>query len=188
MKQTFDIYKQYFGVTQADLAAGRVINGVLPEKQAIPTTVKGIELIKYYNGREVFLPIQFYKNKELFLELFICTARITTQKTIIRTLVSEQKGTIKEQFNIGDYIISIKGMLVGENQRFPDEQLLQLRELYETTDPVELYCALTELFMDGSRRVAISSLELPEVEGKGYNMRPFALECETDFVETLILN
>lgn len=186
MKQTFDLYKQYFGVTQSDLDVGKVMNGMSPAHQAIPTTDKGIELIKYYNGREVFLPIQLFTNNGLCLDLYLCTVRISSQKTIIRTQVSERKGTIKEKFNIGDYIINIKGMLVGENQSFPDKEILKLKELYETTESVELYCALTELFMTGSRKIVINSLEFPEVEGKGYNMRPFTLECETDFVDTLI--
>lgn len=159
--------------------------GKIEQKSVIEKSIKGIELSKFVGGREVFLPVQFWKSQKLFLEIHCCTIRITSKKTIIRTAVSERIGTIKEQFNIGDYIFTIKGVLIGENRSFPDEKILQLKELYETTDNVELYNALTELFMTGSRRIAIESLEFPEVQGGSKHHKPFVLTCESDFVETL---
>lgn len=148
-------------------------------------TLKGIDLSKFVGGVEVFLPVQFWKSQQLFLEIHCCTIRITSKKTIVRTAVSERVGTIKEQFNVGDYIFTIKGVLIGKERKFPDEKILQLKELYETTDSVELHNALTELFMTGSRRIAIESIEFPEVQGGSKHHRPFVLTCESDFVDTL---
>lgn len=159
--------------------------GKIEQKQNSNKTIKGIELSKFVGGREVFLPVQFWKSHQLFLEILCCTIRITSKKTIIRTPVSERTGTVKEQFNVGDYIFTIKGVLIGEKRNFPDEKILQLKELYETTDSVELHNALTELFMTGSRRIAIESLEFPEVQGGSKHHRPFVLTCESDFVDTL---
>lgn len=159
--------------------------GKIEQKQNSNKTIKGIELSKFVGGREVFLPVQFWKSHQLFLEILCCTIRITSKKTIIRTPVSERTGTVKEQFNVGDYIFTIKGVLIGEKRTFPDDKILQLKELYETTDSVELHNALTELFMTGSRRIAIESLEFPEVQGGSKHHRPFVLTCESDFVDTL---
>lgn len=159
--------------------------GKIEQKQNTNKTIKGIELSKFVGGREVFLPVQFWKSHQLFLEILCCTIRITSKKTIIRTPVSERIGTVKEQFNVGDYIFTIKGVLIGDKRTFPDEKILQLKELYETTDSVELHNALTELFMSGSRRVAISDLDFPEVQGGSKHHRPFVLTCESDFVDTL---
>lgn len=138
-------------------------------------------------GREIFLPVEFFKNNTQFLTLKCCTVRITSKKTIVRTAVAERIGTVKEQFNTGDWEIEIKGVLIAENGQFPDDKILKLKELYETTDEVELYNALTGLFMQASRRIAIISIEIPEVQGKNNRHRPFAMSCESDFVEHLIV-
>jgi hypothetical protein len=156
-----------------------------PNENPNSKTVKGIELTKYIGGREVFLPVQFWKSQQLYLEIHCCTVRITSKKTIIRTAVSERTGTIKEQFNVGDYLFTIKGVLIGNNRTFPDEKILKLKDIYETTDTVELYNALTELFMTSSRRVAITDIDFPEKQGGSKYHRPFTLTCESDFVDTL---
>jgi hypothetical protein len=161
--------------------------GRIEQKPANEKTIKGIELSKKVEGVEVFLPVQFWKSQQLYLEILCCTIRVTTKKTIIRTAVSERVGTIKEQFNVGDYIFTIKGVLIGDKRTFPDEKILKLKDIYETTDSVELYNAMTELFMSGSRRIAIESLEFPEVQGGSKYHRPFVLTCESDFVDSLIV-
>lgn len=184
-----DIYNTYFQkpYTVNDNREAAILEeyGKIQSKTDSDKTVKGIELSKFVGGVEVFLPVQFWKSQQLFLEIHCCTIRITSKKTIVRTAVSERVGTIKEQFNVGDYIFTIKGVLIGKDRKFPDEKILQLKELYETTDSVELYNALTELFMTGSRRIAIESIEFPEVQGGSKSHRPFVLTCESDFVETL---
>lgn len=159
--------------------------GKIPQKPKNDKTIKGIALSKEVKGIEVFLPVQFWNSQELVLEILCCTIRVTSKKTIIRTAVSERAGTIKEQFNIGDYIFTIKGVLIGENRTFPDEKIMKLKELYETTENVELHNAFAELFMSGSRRIAIESLEFPEVQGGSKYHRPFVLTCETDFIDSL---
>lgn len=161
--------------------------GRIEQKPTNEKTIKGIELSKKVEGIEVFLPVQFWKSQQLYLEILCCTIRVTTKKTIIRTAVSERVGTIKEQFNVGDYIFTIKGVLIGDKRTFPDEKILKLKDIYETTDSVELYNAMTELFMSGSRRIAIESLEFPEVQGGSKHHRPFVLTCESDFVDSLIV-
>lgn len=190
-----DIYNSYFqkpytingnGKSVTSKQFDKIPDNVYNNSTISPNkTLKGIDLSKFVGGMEVFLPIQFWKSQQLFLEIHCCTIRITSKKTIIRTTVSERVGTIKEQFNVGDYIFTIKGVLIGKDRKFPDEKILQLKELYETTDSVELHNALTELFMTGSRRIAIESIEFPEVEGGSKYHRPFVLTCESDFVDTL---
>lgn len=184
-----DLYNTYFQppYTVAEMKDIPVLPeyGKIEDKPKANKTIKGIELIKYVGGLEVFLPVQFWKSQQSFLEIICCTIRVTTKKTIVRTPVSERQGTIKEQFSIGDYIFTIKGVLIGDKRTFPDEKILKLKELYETTDTVELHNAYTELFMSDSRRIAIESLEFPDVQGGSIYHRPFVLTCESDSVNIL---
>lgn len=186
-----DIYNTYFQPpykVNDDRQAARLeeYDRLTPKAKA-DISIQGIDLVEYYNGREVFLPVHFWMSTIDYLFIPCCTVRVTSKKMIIRTAVSERVGTIKEQFSIGDYIITIKGVLIGEDGTFPDDQILKLKTLYEATVPVELHNAMTELFFSGSgsRRVAIESIEFPEKEGGSKHHRPFILTCESDFVDTL---
>lgn len=176
----YDIYKTYFQPPY------RV--DVVNEQQEGATTALGIPISsKNEQGREVFLPVTLWVSDSLQLRVDCCTVRVTGKKNIIRTPVSERKGTVKEQYHIDDYQFTIKGVLIGTNGKLPDDQMTTLREIFESEKPVELRNALAELFMDKSRRVAIESLEFPEQEGKTMRHRPFVLVCESDFVYTLEL-
>jgi len=184
-----DIYNTYFQkpYTVNDNRQAAILEQYekLTPKDRANITIQGIPLIEYYNGREVFLPVHFWMSKVDYLAIYCCTIRVTSKKTIIRTAVSERVGTIKEQFSIGDYIFTIKGVLIGDDGTFPDDKVLKLKQLYEATVPVELHNAMAELFMTDSRRVAIESIEFPEVQGGSKHHRPFILTCESDFVDTL---
>lgn len=138
-------------------------------------------------GIDVFLPIHL-SNNEHQIDIACATIRVQGQKTIIRTPVSERNGTVKEMFNIGDYKFSIKGVLIASDRSkvMPDDKIFILRQLFESTSPIELKNALTDLFMDDNRNIVITDLEFPDVEGKELRIRPFTMECETDSVTNLI--
>jgi hypothetical protein len=153
------------------------------------TTMMSIPVSKFNDtGVEVYLPIELTDNLGDILKLDCATIRVTFKNTIIRTAVSERKGTIKEQFNSGDYVFTIKGVLIGKDRKMPDGDIFLLKEFATNQTPIYLNQAYAELFMDGNNRIAIESLEFPEQEGKHIRFRPFVMVCETDFIDTLTLD
>ena len=134
-------------------------------------------------GVEVFLPIEFWVSENEKLKIDCCTIRVTSKKTILKTALSERKGTVKRVFNVGDYIFDIKGVLIGEKRQLPDDAIFMLKGIYESDQPVELHNALAEIFMPQCK-VMIESIEFPEVEGS-LQFRPFRLTCESDTIDTL---
>lgn len=138
-------------------------------------------------GQDIWFPIEFWKSTKKVLEIEACTVSVNLSKTIIKTVVSERKGTVKECFSIDDYKFSIKGFLIGKNRIFPEDQINKLKELFETAEPVLLHGGYPELFLDESCRVAIATLDFPEVQGKTPWIRPFSLTCESDYIEDLII-
>jgi hypothetical protein len=119
------------------------------------------------------------------IEIEACTIGVNLSKTIIRTAVSERKGTVKECFAIDDYKFTIKGFLIGKNRMVPEDQIMLLKEWFETTEPIELHGGYPEIFLDESCRVAVSSLNFPEVQGKATWIRPFDMTLETDYIQDL---
>lgn len=136
-------------------------------------------------GQDIWFPIEFWKSNEKSIEIDACTVAVNLSKTIIKTAVSERKGTVHEVFAIDDYKFTIKGFLIGKNRTFPEEQINMLKEFFETTEPVSLHGGYPELFLDQSRRVVIATLDFPEVQGKNHWIRPFNLTCESDFISDI---
>lgn len=138
-------------------------------------------------GQDIWFPVKFVNADIGEIEIENCTTAVNLSKTIIRTPVSERKGSVKECFNIDDYKFTIRGFLIGKGRKFPDEDIDKLRRLLESTQPVELHGGYPELFLDKSCRVAVETLEFPETQGQAHWIRPFTLTCETDYIEDLIM-
>jgi hypothetical protein len=138
-------------------------------------------------GKDIWFPITFWINEKTSLEIEACTVAVNLSKTIIKTAVSERKGTVHETFGIDDYKFTIKGFLIGKNRFFPEDQINQLKEIFETTEPVLLKGGYPEVFLGDTCHVVIATLDFPEVQGKSPWIRPFSLTCESDFIQDIII-
>ena len=145
---------------------------------------------------DIWFPVRFYNaGDNIPIEyLPYSVVRVTGKKNIVKTPVMYRKGTVKEQYNIDDYSISIKGFLIGENGQFPEPDMDSLRDLFELKRSVQIDNAITNIFLNDpglsryeQQRVVIESLDFPEVEGGRINVRPFTMQLESDFVFTLEL-
>lgn len=202
----YKLYKTYFNNTPyfiADKGAnepltqdpGYSITSENPRpKGSIDYSKAGIAFNKIGTyGQAIWFPVTFKtqvlekgKLVSLVFEIEACTVAVNLSKTIIRTAVSERKGTVKECFAIDDYRFTIKGFLIGKNRLFPEDQIQNLKDCFETTEDVELRGGYPEIFLDESCRVAISTLDFPEVQGKAVWIRPFSMTLETDYIQDLI--
>ena len=150
-------------------------------------TTDGVWLSSKYRGIDVMMPIVLVSGgKELHIPC--ATISCNRRNTIIRTAVAEREGTVKELFSAGDWVITIKGVLLGEDGRFPKEATERLIEISKNIEPLELWCGLTDMFMPGNNKVVVESLELPEIKGSSIRHRPFTMTLESDYVDTLIVD
>lgn len=158
---------------------------VQPRTEARNVGMFGTALSENIKGVEVFLPVTLRDSRQS-IKIACATVRIQGSKTVVRTAVSERVGTVKEVFNVGDYKIEVKGVLIAERETgVPDEEMSILRWLYESTEPIVMENALTDLFLDQSKYVCITDLEFPEVEGKTLRCRPFRMSIESDYIKSL---
>lgn len=138
-------------------------------------------------GQEIWGAITLKTQSGLSIEIEACTVAVNLSKTIIKTSVSERQGTVKECFHNDDYKFSIKGFLIDKNRSFPEDQINTLKAIFESTEPVSLLGGYPEIFLEGSTRVAIETLNFPEVQGKAPWIRPFQMTCESDFIQDLTI-
>lgn len=143
-------------------------------------------------GQDIWFPIEFRGSKleagkiiPIVLPIDICTVSVNLVSTIVNTPVVERKGTVTEIVNIDDYKFTIRGFLIGKNRQVPEQQILDLIALKESTQEKTLHGGYPELFLDESCRIVISELEFPEVQGQNHWIRPFSITCKSDFISDL---
>ncbi|MFT3750968.1 MAG: DUF6046 domain-containing protein [Agriterribacter sp.] len=159
-------------------------------------TGNGSLIKEQVKGVDIWFPVRFYNpgDSTPIEYLPYTVVRVTGKKTIVKTPVMYRKGTVKEQYNIDDYSISIKGFLIGENGEFPEQDMDSLKDLFELKRGIQIDNAITNIFLSDpglsrfeQNRVVIESLDFPEVEGGRINVKPFNMQLVSDFVFTLEL-
>lgn len=172
------------------------INGANAEQL---TTLNGSLIKEQVKGVDIWFPTRIYNAGDSepvipIAYLPYSVVRITGKKNIVKTPVLYRKGTVKEHYNTDDYSISIKGFLIGNNGRFPEAEVDNLKETYELNRSIRIDNAITNIFLTGTgiekneqQRIVIESLEFPEVEGGRINVKPFSMQLVSDFVFTLEL-
>jgi hypothetical protein len=106
--------------------------------------------------------------------------RISSQKRIVETPLTERKGTVVEIVSQQNWKIYIKGFIVSKDASFPEEEVYRLKQLYEDEkNPyLRLRCALTDLFLTTDDRVVITDLNFPDVKGIE-NVKPYEMNLIT---------
>lgn len=150
----------------------------------------GSELRTSFAGVEIWLPTRFWglpsdiaENGSLLLPYTV--VKVSCKKTIVKTALAERRGTVKEQYNVEDYSISLKGFLIDQNRVWPYEELTVLKKLFELNRAVGMSNALTNVFIGHDDRVVIENIDFPEVQGGRNHVRPFSMQLESDTVFTL---
>jgi hypothetical protein len=139
-------------------------------------------------GQNIWGTITLKLPSGLSIEIEACTVAVNLGKTIIKTSVSERQGAVKECFHNDDYRFIIKGFLIGKNRSFPEQEIYTLKEMFESTESVELHGGYPEIFLNDSCKVVIETLDFPEVQGKAHWIRPFQMTCESDLIQDLIID
>jgi len=151
----------------------------------------GYKLVDMYQEREIWLPtrlaeLNMVTNKRSEFLLPFCAVKISGKKTIVKTPMAERQGTVKELYSIDDYSISLKGFFIDIQRRiWPEDQLLALKEIFETNTAIAIDNALVNIVLGIDTRFVMVSYELPEVEGGRKHVRPFNIQLESDSIFTL---
>jgi hypothetical protein len=137
-----------------------------------------------YLGNPIFDQITFPKDGNEQIELsedFNLTEVLLTidrPKNIVRTRVQGRDGDVNEFIGLGDYNISIRGVLVNENILVrPTEKLTDLLNISNHAGAVAVASGLLNLL--GVESIVIDRLEINEVAGFR-NQVPFTLDCRSE--------
>lgn len=174
---------------------------VIAQKETEPTsTDSGAPLYDTdLYGREFFLPVYLSradangvtrsttdKNDANVYQLPFPVISIRGNKSIVETSLVERKGKVHEIINQDDFTISIKGIMVTDNNTFPEAMVKKLREWYELNEAFTIVSGLTDQFLQQDDKVIIKSFDMMGIPGsKG--VRAYTLELVSDSIFTLEL-
>lgn len=113
------------------------------------------------------------------------TVQVNFQKTVVKTPRRGGHGEFKEQIGTSDAKVLIRGILIGEDMKRPEQDIRKLHALNNVPSELAIICDyLGWLDID---YLVIESLKLPDLKGKP-NMQPFELACSSDKPIELIVN
>jgi hypothetical protein len=110
---------------------------------------------------------------------------INGQNTIVKTLLTGVKGSVKEIINSDDYVIKIQGIIVNEDSDdLPEDDIRTMRTILEKKDSIFISNRLLTLF--DIHQVVIESFTFPGVEGQ-QNCQAYEINCISDWPIELML-
>lgn len=109
---------------------------------------------------------------------------LTGQNVITRRHVNKGKirGSIKERWCEDDYSVTIEGVLLGTDGKYPESDVSKLRSYCEAGH-VEALCPLLEIF--GIGRIVIESWEIPFTSGE--MNQNYTIKAYSDDIYKLLL-
>lgn len=144
-------------------------------------------------GREYFMPVRFQGifpkslgDRPFDLVVPFAVASVGCKKTIVSTPMPERGGSVKELISLDDYAINIKGILISDDNVFPEQQIIDIHNIFRINESITIRSVLTDIFLSGQfdHRVVIKELKWPVNAGIEH-AKPFELDCESDMIFTL---
>jgi hypothetical protein len=183
-------FQKAFGYSAPETDASKINLPAAPKR--LETSKKGqVYYATDLFGREFFLPV--------FLNGYLLPFAVISmkwKKTIVSTALPERGGTVNELVSIDDYAFNIKGILVNEDDNFPEEQITDLHEIFKINASVTLRSVLTDLVLTGQsdanksdpegHKVIIREVSWPTVTGIEH-AKPFEIELTSDMIFDLEL-
>ena len=133
------------------------------------------------NGVEVFMPIWLSSNDSDALEYLLpnTVMSISSKANIVTTSLVNRDGTFKEEISLDDWEISIRGVMVGEGNNYPEQAVQTLTNWYTTRAAFNIQNARTAICLSGGEKVVITDLRFPEIRGFE-NTQPYELKLISD--------
>ena len=105
--------------------------------------------------------------------------KVEQSKRIVTTQLVNRSGTVKEYVQMGDYEITIDGHLIGEQGKFPYDDLNNiLIPLLERAENLKMASKYTEAF--GINEVVLTESVFDQNQMKLFNVMPFELKFVSD--------
>ncbi len=121
--------------------------------------------------------------KNIKIDMVLMT--VSMSKHIIKTAIQGMSGTVKEYISDGDFVINIKGGIFGENNEYPEDDVLDLLEVLKQPNSIMLESKFLEHF--DINTIVVENYRLEAKEGQG-NTQLFEINAISDMPKELIFS
>jgi len=138
---------------------------------------------------EIFMPIWLSEMDRDAMQYLLpnTTMSLMSKKNIVTTTLVNRDGTVKEEISLGDWEIDIKGVLVGKDNFYPDEEKQTLVNWYKKKRTFNIQNARTAVCLGENEKIVITELRFPEIRGFE-NTQPYELKLLSDVEFSLYIN
>jgi len=152
--------------------------GKLPQRKEQSSTGAAYYSLDAF-GREYYMPVYLDG-----YELPYPVVKINGRKNIVKTPLTQRRGTFKQYINIDDYQIIIRGIIISKTNDFPEKEVKELRAIFEQKKALSIISPITDIFLNtqerqGFDKVVIEDFDFPETVGVT-NVRGYELRCYSD--------
>ena len=129
-----------------------------------------------------------FGNRKTFPKLTFDTVLMTIaqSKNIVKTTLQGRPGTVKEYISLGDFEVTINGIICGDNGVYPRDDVANLKDMFNS--PLSLTVTSWWLQIWDVDQIVVDSFEVPQIAG-GYSYQPFSINALSDYpVELEVLN
>ena len=122
----------------------------------------------------------FNKNRKVTtddvrLQTVLCT--VSRPSIIIKTQIQGRSGTVKEYISKDDYVITINGIISGQNGQYPEAEALALQRIADAPVAIPVvsrFLNALEIF-----NIVVEDYSMPQTAG-GISKQDFTLNCISD--------
>lgn len=130
------------------------------------------------SGREFFLPV---KINGMLIPFAIIG--MTWKKKIVETDMPERGGSVNELISIEDYVFNIKGILINDDNTFPESGIVDMHNLFKINASVTMRSVLSDIVLKGEydHKVIIKEIKWPPIAGNEH-AKPFEMDLKSDMI------
>lgn len=134
----------------------------------IDLTFKSVTYTDFNKNRQV-------TTDELTLVTVLCT--VSRPSIIVKTQINQRNGTVKEYITKDDFQVTINGIIVGTNGRYPEEEVLALRRIADAPVPIPV----VSRFLNGMEiyNLVFEDCPMPQTAG-GISKQDFTINAISD--------
>jgi len=110
---------------------------------------------------------------------------LSQSKIIIKTQMPGVNGSVKELISLDDINLTIVGVIVSDDPNYPEQKVIELKELWAKNEALEIISVVTDIMMsEYPAKIVITDITLDPVAGYE-NIQTFSITAISDTQLTL---
>lgn len=102
---------------------------------------------------------------------------VANSKEIVKSKMQGRRGTVKQYIALGDYDVTINGIITGSNGVYPKQDVSDLKNMLEAN--IALNVSSWWLQIWDVDQIVVEDYEIPQISG-GYSYQPFSIRASSD--------